>query len=137
MTNETALPNVSESASNGQPSTSQFPPDSEAEAQFLRAARILSGDIRPDDYLPVSEDIIAFVADSEARAGIQMLPECRQKMISDLALQANYSGEEILVRYTSVGVIVLGAGSAVDVLWGHLTTEQKSLVSFAYPATPV
>jgi hypothetical protein len=135
MANETTLPTVPQPASNGQPIGEQLAKQPETETTVIRASRILSGDIRPEDYLPVSNDIIAFVADGEARGGVAMLPEYREKMILDLALQAYHAGEELLVRYTPEGVIVLTAGSAVDVLWDQFTPEQKALVSFAYPAT--
>jgi hypothetical protein len=97
--------------------------------------RILSGDIRPEDYLPVTEEIKEFVSKEEARVGVQMLPEARQNLHSELALQLNHRDQEVLVKHTPSGVIVLAAGSDVDRLWEQLTKEQKSLVTFAYPST--
>jgi hypothetical protein len=135
MANETILPTPQKPTLNGQSTGEQSTKLTDIETSVLRAARILSGDIRESDYLPVSDDIISFVANAEAQAGVQMLPEYRQKMILDLALQAHHAGDIVLVRYTPEGVIVLEEGSAVEILWDQLTTEQKALVSFSFPAT--
>jgi hypothetical protein len=101
----------------------------------VEVTRILSGQIRPEDYLPVTEDIKDFVSEHEARVGIQLLPEARQKLYSELALQTHHRDQEVLVKYTPYGVIALAAGIDVDPLWEQLTKEQKSLVTFACPSS--
>lgn len=100
-------------------------------------ARILSGQIEAEDYLPTPDEVKRFVSDEEARVGIQMLPKARQDLVSELTLQTHHAGQEVLVRYTPSGVIVLAAGANVDRVWEHLTSEQKALVSFAYPSTMI
>lgn len=106
----------------------------EAELPVVRAKRILSGDLRSSDYLEVPGDVIPFIDQSESRATVQVAPEPRQRMISELALQTRYAGEEVLVRYTPAGVVVLAAGSpAVDALLAALTPEQSALLNVVYP----
>jgi hypothetical protein len=51
------------------------------------------------------------VADAESRAGLRTLPEYRQKMISDLALQARHAGNIVISHHTDAGVIVLAVGT--------------------------
>lgn len=135
MASETTLPTGTEPASNGQPIGNQFPKQGEAETPLLRAARILSGNIRPDDYLPVSNDIVAFVADAEARGGVAMLPEYRQRMLSDLALQAHHAGNIVLSHHTADGVIVLAIGAdEIDRVLESLTPDKQALTRSEYPA---
>jgi hypothetical protein len=102
---------------------------------IAEVTRILSGDIRPEDYLPVTEEIAKFVSEHEARIGFQIHPEARQKLYSELALQVHHRDQEVLVKYTPSGVIVFAAGSDVDPLWEQLTKEQKSLVTSACPSS--
>ncbi len=110
------------------------PPGPPAESPLARAARILSGNIRPDDYLPVSEEDVAFVDGSEARTGIKLLPEYRRKMISCLALQEHHGGNEVLTFHTLDGVIVLAAGGdEVDWIAKSLPREQQSRTVIEYP----
>ncbi len=137
MANETILPTAPKPTTNGQSQSEQSTKLVDIESPVLRATRILSGNIRANDYLPVSNDIIDFVAEGEARAGILMLPEYRQKMISELALQAHHAGNIVLSRHTSEGVIVLAVGTDdVDRLLESLSPEQLSLVRIEYPPTP-
>jgi hypothetical protein len=70
----------------------------------------------------------------EARVGVQLLPEARQKLYSELALQFHHAGQELLVWHTPSGVIVLAAGDDVDPLFDQLTKEQKAIIPFAYPS---
>jgi hypothetical protein len=109
------------------------------EPPFLaRARRILAGDIRPEDYLPVADDIIAFVDGSEARTGIKLLPEYRQLLIDTHVLQEHHAGDIVLCRHTPDGVIVLAAGpNAVDDLSNDLTPDQQTLTTIEYPPTPL
>ena len=96
--------------------------------------RILSSQIRPEDYLPVPEEIVKFVSMEEVRVGVQLLPEARQKLYSELALQFHHTGQELLVWHTPSGGIVLAAGDDVDPLFDQLTKEQKAIIPFAYPS---
>jgi hypothetical protein len=103
--------------------------------KIAEVTRILSGDTRPEDYLPVTEEIKEFVNKEEARIGFQIHQEARQKLYSELALQVHHRDQEVLVKYTPSGVIVLAAGSDVDPLWEQLTKEQKTLVTSACPSS--
>jgi hypothetical protein len=100
---------------------------------IAEVARILLGDIRPEDYLPITEEIIKFVSTEEARVGVQLLPEARQKLYSNLTLQVHHKDQEVLVHYTPSGVIILAVGDDVYPLLEQLTKEQRALVTFAYP----
>jgi hypothetical protein len=138
MANESTLPTHTKPTSNGQPPGDQFSKQTEAETTILRAVRTLSGDIRKEDYLPVSDDIIAFVADAEARGGVAMLPEYRQRMISDLALQALHAGNIVLSRHTSEGVIVLALGAdEIDRVLESLPPDKQALTRTEYPAVTI
>jgi hypothetical protein len=138
MANESTLSTVTEPTSNGQPVGEQLVKQPETETPVQRAVRILSGNIRPEDYLPVSDDIIAFVADGEARGGVTMLPEYRQRMISDLALQAHHAGNIVLSRHTSEGVIVLALGAnEIDRILESLPPDKQALTRTEYPAVMI
>lgn len=107
------------------------------ESLQTRIARILTGDIRPDDYLPVPDEVITFVDRAEARGGVKLLPEYRRRMISQLALQHHHAGTEVLVRHAPDGVIVLATGpDEVDQVAQTLSPEQQALVSVEHPPTP-
>lgn len=109
-------------------------PSSPAESLLARAIRVLSGDIRPDDYLPVSPEDIAFVDGSKARSGVTLLPEYRRKMISSLALQEHHAGNEVLTFHTLDGVVVLGAGEdQVDSLLAGIPSDLHSRTVLEYP----
>ena len=135
MANETTLPIATQPASNGHSPSDKLTKLSEVETPVLRAARVFSGDIRPDDYLSVAEDVIEFVADSEVRTGTALLPENRQKMILDLAFQAHHAGNIVLTHHTPDGVIVLAVGAdEIDRVLESLLPDKQSLTRTEYPA---
>src|SRR5579872_494008 len=135
MANETIRPTPAKPATNGLLSVRQSQLLAEVDATVLRASRILSGDIQPDDYLPISNDILAFVADAEARTGVQMLSEYRQKMISELALQAHHAGNIVLTHHTANGVIVIAVGvDEIDRILESLPPDKQALTKTEYPA---
>ena len=135
MANETTLAAHTDLNANGQPLREPLPKEMEAEAVIVRATRILSGDIRADDYLPISTDIIAFVAEAEKRGGVEMFPESRQLILSDLALQAHYAGNIVLSHHRPDGVIVLAVGAdEIDHVLEKLPPDKQALTKTEYPA---
>lgn len=128
MPDERTIPATADPTANGHTAV--------AESPLARARRILAGEIRPGDYLPVPDDVIAFVDAAEAQGGVKMLPEYRQLMIDDLVLQHHHAGDIVLCRYTADGVIVLAAGpDHVHTLEDSLSRDQLAQARVAYPAS--
>lgn len=127
MPDERTVPTGAEPTANGHAAVAETP--------LARAKRILAGDIRPGDYLPVPDDVIAFVDAAEAQGGVKMLPEYRRLMIDDLVLQTYHTGDEVLIRKTPQGVIVLAAGpDDVEELYTTLPRELVANIQFYYPS---
>jgi hypothetical protein len=82
---------------------------------FARARRILGGDIRPEDYLPVPEIVRSALANEETRLrdikGFKISAEFRTRMCNDWALQFIYGGQPLACRRTDAGVIVFAIGT--------------------------
>lgn len=81
-----------------------------------RAARILSGDVRPEDYLPVPDEVRAAVADSarqlEAENGFPVSDAEKRRWLSNWTLWHHHPDDVVLVRHTDRGVLVLAVGDA-------------------------
>ena len=98
----------------------------EAEPEFLaRARRILGGDIRPDDYLPVTPEVearvardLAFDADHVQKqfelgripAAFEIDPSVAIRQRNDWLLSLHYGGQNVAYIENNVGVIVLAIG---------------------------
>ena len=83
-------------------------------AFVARARRILAGDVRPDDYLPVPDEVRAAAADFirqvETEHGFEVTDEAKQRTLNDWTLFHHHDGVNVLARYTPHGVLVLAAG---------------------------
>ncbi|MBA4063940.1 MAG: hypothetical protein C0501_09555 [Isosphaera sp.] len=87
-----------------------------AEPAFLaRARRILGGDVRPDDYLPVTPEVRRrvdlFLEWARARGnGMPLAPgvEARQERVETLSF--HHGGENIVYIEDERGIIVLAVG---------------------------
>ena len=106
-----------ESPADGVSAVTDPPPAPPAEPDFLaRARRILGGDIRPDDYLPVASEVSALVAEELAqlreREFIDASDDFRVRLVNQWALQYSYGGQPVACRRTDRGVIVFAAGTA-------------------------
>lgn len=79
-----------------------------------RAARILSGDVRPEDYLPVPDEVRAAAADAvrqiETENGFELTAEAKQHTLNNWTLWHYHPDDVVLVRHTERGVLVLAAG---------------------------
>jgi hypothetical protein len=94
-------------------------PTREARAEpipdFLaRARRILGGDIRPEDYLPVTPEVRAAadfeMAHARALTKVEPLPEVVTHQLRGWLLSFHHGGENIIYVSDDKGVIVLAAG---------------------------
>lgn len=116
-------------------------PRPEARPDFLdRAKRILSGDIRPDDYLPVPETVRQAVADHlrpiEAEHGFTTSPEAVRHLLNEWTLLHHHDGENVLARYTDRGVLVLAAGSQqMYQVRLHFNPDSRSGFALMSPST--
>lgn len=92
------------------------PPAPEDEPAFLaRARRILAGDVRPEDYLPVTSEVRhrveLFMDWARGRAnGVPLAPEVEPRQLRSELLSFHHGGVNIAYIDDDVGVIVLGVG---------------------------
>ena len=81
---------------------------------LARAERILKGDIRPDDYLSIPDELVAEVRAHYQRvaeeSGIIATEEARHWTLMNWTLSYHFGGQLILRRRTDQGVIVLAVG---------------------------
>jgi hypothetical protein len=97
------------------------------EPAFLtRARRVLSGDIRPDDYLCPPDELVREVEAHYQRvaeeSGVVASDEARRRTLADWTLSHYYGGQLVLRRLTDQRVIVLAVGpnevGAVEEVFG-------------------
>jgi len=81
---------------------------------LARAERILKGDIHPDDYLPIPDELVAEVGAHYQRvaeeSGVIATEEARRRTLMDWTLTYHFGGQLVLLRRTDQGVIVLAVG---------------------------
>lgn len=91
-------------------------PGEEARPEVLpdflaRAARILAGDVRPDDYLPVPDsvrrEVDEYLASVEREIGGPVTPSGRQQVLNDATYYFHYAAETTISKKTDHGVLVL------------------------------
>jgi hypothetical protein len=87
----------------------------EEPAYMARARRILTGDIRPDDYLPVTPEVRAGVDRAmayyrERGKGQEPAPSVEPRQLLDELLSFHHGGEAIVFTRSDAGVIVLAVG---------------------------
>lgn len=86
------------------------------EADFLaRARRVLAGDVRPDDYLPVTPEVRRAVDGAmayyrERGKGQALAPEVEPWQLQNELLSFHYGGENIVYTELPDGVVVLAVG---------------------------
>lgn len=91
-------------------------PPAAGEPPFLaRARRILAGDIRPDDYLPVTPEVRhrvdLFLEWARVRGnGVPLAPEVEPRQLRMELLSFHHSEENVAYIEDDTGVIVLGVG---------------------------
>src|SRR5438477_425652 len=102
-----------------EPESAAVPPASDREPAFLvRARRILGGDIRPEDYLPVTPEVQRRVdlfmdwARSRAQGQPPPLPEVETRQLRMELLSYHHGGENIAYIEDDKGILVLGVGLA-------------------------
>lgn len=96
------------------PDGSHLPP---AEAPVARALRILSGDIRPDDYLAVPADIQAD-HDREmnrllVEEGVAVAPLTYARILCENTLREVYPCRTVIRKVTERGTLVIAVGDEV------------------------
>lgn len=111
MSHEPNAPEVVTAAAVAEPPVDLSPPEP---AFVARARRILAGDVRPDDYLPVPDEVRQAVADSmreiEAEHGFQVTDEAERHVLNRWTLDHHHPEGAVIVRSTDRGVLVLAAG---------------------------
>jgi len=101
-------PLTSENVGNGIPTTH--------DERVARAERILSGDVRPEDYLPVTDEIESAVQEYVALV-MRNNPRIIRSDEGDNNVRKNFTimfhcgGKEVLAREDDIGVIVLAMGT--------------------------
>jgi hypothetical protein len=103
-----------------------------------RAERILSGDIRPEDYLPVTPEVRAAV-DRDLEFARRRLrgepdPEVAARQLRQRLLSVHHGGENVAYLADDLGVVVLAIGlrQVAAVLAGIPYENRKKLV-VAFP----
>ncbi|MCI0703205.1 MAG: hypothetical protein L0241_19170 [Planctomycetia bacterium] len=121
------------------PTTAEVPAEpSRTEEMLERAKRILAGDIRPEDYLPVTpelmHDLDEYCKHLETESGIVATAEARQRMLNDWTLQFHHGGTNVLARYTDRGVLVLAAGNdQIGKVRQHLNPDYRHGFALMFP----
>jgi hypothetical protein len=143
-TRETATPN---------PAVNGHPPVPEGEPSFLaRARRILSGDIRPEDYLPVTPEVqsrvdrdMAFAAGhirkqfEAGRIPAVFEPDASEQIRqrNGWLLSLNHGGQNVACLEDDQGVIVLAIGlEECGTLLNAFPYEQRKNVGLYTPDPP-
>jgi hypothetical protein len=80
-----------------------------------RARRILGGDIRPEDYLPVTEEVRRSVVRSmdyyrERGKGQELAPEVEPRQLLEELLSFHHGGQNIVFTQAPDGIVVLAVG---------------------------
>ena len=107
MPHELTMPSATPASTNG-----HAPP---AESPLDRARRIRGGDIRPDDYLPVPDELRARI-ENELRFAQGLHPHAvlgdieRTRVWQDRVLMHHHDGAVVAVLRNEGGVIVMGIG---------------------------
>lgn len=92
----------------------QLADDRATQTMLDRARRVLSGDVRPDDYLPVTPEVRA-AADFEldhlrTHMKLDIVPEEAARQLRGWLLSFHHGGETIVLVEDNSGVVVLAAG---------------------------
>lgn len=88
----------------------------ESEPAFLaRARRILGGDVRPEDYLPMTPEVrrrvdLVLQAANARSNGQPLAPELEPQQLRQELLSVHHGGQNIAFIGDDRGVIVLGVG---------------------------
>lgn len=98
------------------PPADALEPRAESCPEFLdRARRILAGDIRPEDYLPVPEsvrrEVDEYLASVEREIGGPVTAAGRQQVLNDATYHFHHAADTTLTKNTDRGVLVLAVGS--------------------------
>lgn len=126
------------------------PPSPQAEPPFLaRARRILSGDVRPDDYLPVTPEVqacverdLAFIRDHIRKAAetgripqaYEIDPSTPIRQRNDWLLSFYHGRQNIACIENDTGVIVLAVGlDQTGALLDAFPYEMRKDVGLATP----
>ncbi len=107
------------------------------ETMLTRALRILGGEIREDDYLPMTEEVRQSLGLSEAyirdvRKG-DLVEEARREHIQYLLLTFHCGGRDIVSYQDEHGVAVLAVSHEIRDLLDALSPEQLLRVCLQSP----
>lgn len=107
-----------------------------AEPAFLaRARRILAGDVRPDDYLPVPDTVRAEVKKYLATLPFEVTPAAERTLLNQWVLQHHHANNVIFARVTDRGVLVLAVGDPdISVVYQRLAPDHTSGFGYMFPS---
>src|SRR4051812_30036570 len=96
-------PTARASTDAAEPTANGHPAPADLDAALARARRILGGDVRPDDDLPVPDEVTRAVTEELIRLregeGIEVSPEAHQRMLNDRTLMHHHGGDVVLARF--------------------------------------
>lgn len=127
-----------EPLTDGSPAATE-PAPGEVEPAFLaRARRILGGDVRPEDYLPVTPEVRAaadfemvYIRDQMKR---EAAPEWAANQLRDWTLSFHCGGKNILYIKDDRGVVVVAVGlDQIAALVQNLPNKLLDGVTDGYP----
>jgi|GEM_PF-4308223 hypothetical protein len=95
------------------PPAAPHPTDTPAPAEpayLARARRILAGDVRTEDYLPVPDSVRAEVKQYLATLPFEATEAGERELLFDWVFQHHHARDVVLARTTERGVLVLAVG---------------------------
>lgn len=113
-------------------------PAAQPESAWQRAERILSGDIRPDDYLPVTPEVRRLTDREMAYAherlkGVEPHPAVETRQLKQNLLLVHCPEQHVAVIEDDTGVIVVITGlDETAELIRRFPYEQRKHVSYGY-----
>ena len=116
-------------------------PQREPSPDFLeRAKRILSGEVRPEDYLPEPDEVQKAVTEHlrpiETELGAEVTLEAVRHLLNEWTLLHHHDGENVLAKYTDRGVLVLAAGGQqIYQVKQHFNPDSRSGFALMSPST--
>ena len=97
-------------------------------AMVARAKRILAGDIRAEDYLPVPAEVRDGVHELLGQFGKgRVSKEYTQLLLNEWTLSYHHGGRHVLYKKTDEGVIVLAVGEMIGAFCKEFTNAEDRL----------
>lgn len=119
----------------GAPNPTDTPAPAEP-AYLARARRILSGDVRADDYLPVPNSVRTEVKQYLATLPFQATESGERELLYSWVFQYHHANDVVLARTTEHGVLVLAVGlDQIGPVRERFTIDHRTGFVFICPFT--